>query len=950
MIDSSRRRSAEVPLPRRALKGRNDSLAHYYNASHLRTDFWDRLKLASQRLRTLASQGADSQEAQREIAEALGFLEPVEFYWAFPGKRFLLELRRLFEAGSYAALARQVALLVRLFVSGDYRRRDLTHRHLRDDDQLEMAGDGERQHGLSDLRTTTRPYFEVLLVDELTPREEIEVRARLLAMRDEQDDFVYDVVVVPSFEDALIAALFNHNIQSCVIRYSFPFDSANHLDVLKQFLAVLDPEELAEALTSGDHAVALAQVLHTLRPELDLFLVTDAPVEDIAARSRRAFRRIFYRQEDYRELHLSILKGISERFETPFFSALIHYSQQPTGVFHAMPISRGKSVEKSHWIGDLKAFYGMNIFMAETSSTAGGLDSLLQPHGPLKSAQGLAARAYGSRRAFFVTNGTSTANKIVVQALVQPGDIILIDRDCHKSHHYGLMLAGAYPIYMDSYPLSSHSMYGAVPLAVILEHLRALKETGKLDRVRMVLLTNCTFDGITYRPEHVMHEILAIKPTMIFLWDEAWFGFATFNPVLRRRTAMEGARRLRALYRSEVYRKRWDEAQESPEGAGEAMPDPDLVRVRVYATQSTHKTLTSLRQGSMIHVFDQDFEEKVYGAFHEAYMTHTSTSPSYQILATLDVGRRQVELEGYEMVQKSIELAMTLRERVRQSPLINRFFKILGPADLIPEEYRPSQLKRYYDRKRGWGRMGEAWLGDEFALDPTRVTVDIGRTGMDGDTFRHLLMDEFDIQINKTSRNSVLFMIHIGTTRGGVAHLVEVLTQIAEQLDERLEEMSPIERQRYEERVRGLTEDLPPLPDFSCFHPVFRPDSEPTTQEGDVRRAFFLAYDSDACEYLPLDGTIQRQIEGGRDLVSAGFVTPYPPGFPILMPGQVVSQEILAYLKALDVKEIHGYRADYGLRVFTEATLAALGNPGSPPPNKPRAQLKAPQTKPNKGV
>src|SRR5207249_5458209 len=157
----------------------------------------------------------------------------------------------------------------------------------------------------------------------------------------------------------------------------------------------------------------------------------------------------------------------------------------------------------------------------------------------------------------------------------------------------------------------------------------------------------------------------------MFLWDEAWFAFAGFHPTYRRRTAMSAARRLRERYRDPGYRERYaafrDELGSYEPGQEERwletrlLPDPDRARIRLYATQSTHKTLTSLRQGSMIHVFDQDFRGNVEHSFHEAYMTHTSTSPNYQILASLDVGRRQVELEGYELVQKQIEMAMALR-------------------------------------------------------------------------------------------------------------------------------------------------------------------------------------------------------------------------------------------------------------------------------------------------
>ena len=225
-----------------------------------------------------------------------------------------------------------------------------------------------------------------------------------------------------------------------------------------------------------------------VRPELDLFLVTDQSVEDVAGRIGNSCQRVFYNQEDFMELHLNILRAIDNRYQTPFFTALRQYAKQPTGVFHALPISRGKSITKSHWIRDMGDFYGMNIFLAETSATSGGLDSLLEPHGPIKRSQELAARAFGARKTYFATNGTSTCNKIVVQALVRPGDIVLVDRDCHKSHHYGMVLVGAKVVYLDSYPLHQYSMYGAVPLREIKRALLALRRAGKLDRVKMLLL------------------------------------------------------------------------------------------------------------------------------------------------------------------------------------------------------------------------------------------------------------------------------------------------------------------------------------------------------------------------------------------------------------------------------------------------------------------------------
>jgi arginine/lysine/ornithine decarboxylase len=353
------------------------------------------------------------------------------------------------------------------------------------------------------------------------------------------------------------------------------------------------------------------------------------------------------------------------------------------------------------------------------------------------------------------------------------------------------------------------------------------------------------------------------------------------------------------------------------------MPDPHNARIRAYATQSTHKTLTSLRQGSMIHVNDQDFSAKVEEPFHEAFMTHTSTSPNYQILASLDVGRRQVELEGFELIQKQVEMAMTLRKRISTHPMLSKYFKVLTVGDMIPAEHRQSGIESYYDPEQGWNDIWDAWADDEFCLDATRVTLLVSETGLDGDTFKNeILMNQFGIQVNKTSRNTVLFMTNIGTTRSSVAYLIEVLVKIARDMDESIEDMNAVERRVHDAKVHSLVHELPPLPDFSRFHDAFRPDPNSNTPEGETRGAYFLAYDEENCEYLSLgDGSLDKAMESGREVVSATFIIPYPPGFPILVPGQIISAAIIGFLRKLDVKEIHGYRPELGLRVFTQDAL-----------------------------
>jgi arginine decarboxylase len=431
---------------------------------------------------------------------------------------------------------------------------------------------------------------------------------------------------------------------------------------------------------------------------------------------------------------------------------------------------------------------------------------------------------------------------------------------------------------------------------------------------------------MVYDVRRVMEECLAIKPDLVFLWDEAWFAFARFHPVYRPRTAMRAARTLAEELRKEDFRARYDAQAAELDGAGDEalldhrlVPDPARARVRAYATQSTHKTLTSLRQGSMIHVHDQDFAQKVAESFHEAYMTHTSTSPNYQILVSLDLGRRQAALEGYELVQRQVEYAMRLRDAIDHHPLLSRYMHCLSTAELIPAEFRPSGLDQ--PLRSGLPDMQRAWREDEFVLDPSRISLYIGLTGIDGATFkREQLMDKFGIQINKTSRNTVLFMTNIGTTRSAVAYLIEVLVKIARDLEDSAVEMSPTQQAAHARAVQKQTAPCAPLPDFSGFHPAFLSGAGNSTPEGDVRRAFFLAYDDSRCEYLLPDEVTQR-MEAGQPVVSATFVTPYPPGFPVLVPGQLFSEEILAFMASLDTPEIHGYDRQAGYRVYTGKAL-----------------------------
>ncbi len=886
--------------------------APYYSIGQLRVAKWRDLKLESAELSQCKKESKNEKEHTNKVKALLHELRTIEQYFVYPGKVKLEKLCNALDRQEYVSLAHNITEINKQLVSDNYLNNPFSNT-LDDNEQTRPEDIRELSSGQK------KNYFEVLFVEDLPANDELALHEKLQELREPNEQFTYDFLVQRSFQDALIALLFNPNLQAVVIRYAPPYASANISSLLKPYIQNVLKIDLEHKQTS-ELGPLLGELVKQFRPELDTYYVTDTSLTDLKDSTLQQFSRIYYRKEDLQELHLGIIRGVRERFDTPFFSALKEYSQKPTGVFHAMPISRGNSVFKSRWIKDFGEFYGRNMFLAETSSTTGGLDSLLQPTGPLKKAQEMAAETYGAQRTFFVTNGTSTANKIVLQAIIEPGDLVLIDRDCHKSHHYGMVLAGAYPVYLDSYPIEEYSMYGAVPLKSIKEKMLQLRDAGRLDKVKMLLLTNCTFDGLVYNVEKVMQEVLAIKPDMIFLWDEAWFAFAGFTYIYKQRTGMFSARKLFNKYRSEAYRKEYKaHLKHLSNGEQPKLPDPDKVCIRVYSTQSTHKTLSSFRQGSMIHIWDEDFRKKSENTFLEAYMTHTSTSPNYQMLASLDVGRRQVEFEGFEMVEKSIEMAMVLRAKVTNNPKLSKYFDVLTVKDFIPDEYRESGLGEYYDPAIGWNRMETAWEKDEFMLDPTKITLFIGRTGVDGDTFKNkYLMDQFNIQINKTSRNTVLFMTNIGTTRGSVAYLTNALLTIAEQLDEEFRSLNSREAEIAEKRIHSLIKDVPPLPDFSYFHSSFR--AVPGVPGGNIREAFFMSYNECNYEYISLSDC-KKAMENGRELVASSFVIPYPPGFPVLVPGQVVSEEIINFMLALDVKEIHGYRADLGLRIFRDSLL-----------------------------
>ncbi|MET0542174.1 MAG: decarboxylase, partial [Variovorax sp.] len=380
------------------------SLDDFFSAAEGRRDRWSRLQSCSQ---THARTEGRNAQLAAEIDALLEQLEPLETFWAYPGAGLMQSVKALLTQKDLAAFANAVHRIKQSIFSGAYRR-DPDAWNI--EEEAEGTNLGERLPPGLLADGTSRPYFEVLSVLPDTVRRGATQR-ELRKLRRTEDPFTYESVQTFSLEDAVVATIVNFNLQAVVIYDGFRFRSKYTLPELHELVTRFG--RIEDDGLPHDNGLLLANFLKRIRPELDIYLVTERGVEAAAtSTAATAVKRVFYEVEELMEIHLSILAGVGERYETPFFDNLKKYAARQIGTFHALPLARGKSIFKSNWIRDMGQFYGANLFLAESSATTGGLDSLLDPTGNIKEAQDMTARAFGADRVFFATNGTSTSNKI----------------------------------------------------------------------------------------------------------------------------------------------------------------------------------------------------------------------------------------------------------------------------------------------------------------------------------------------------------------------------------------------------------------------------------------------------------------------------------------------------------------------------------------------------------
>ncbi|MFW9609972.1 MAG: Orn/Lys/Arg decarboxylase N-terminal domain-containing protein [Aquaspirillum sp.] len=570
-------------------------------------------------------------------------------------------------------------------------------------------------------------------------------------------------------------------------------------------------------------------------------------------------------------------KAYLDTLAPPFFRALTHYAQDGSYSWHCPGHSGGVAFLKSPVGQMFHQFFGENMLRADVCNAVDELGQLLDHTGPVAASERNAARIFNADHLFFVTNGTSTSNKIVWHSTVAPGDIVVVDRNCHKSILHAIMMTGAIPVFLT--PTRNHyGIIGPIPKSEFSpETIRRKIEANpfildKQARPRILTITQSTYDGVLYNVEMIKEMLDGEIDTLHF--DEAWLPHAAFH---------------------DFYGDYHAIGEERPR-CRESM---------VFSTQSTHKLLAGLSQASQILVQDAQNTALDRDLFNEAYLMHTSTSPQYAIIASCDVAAAMMEAPGGPaLVEESIAEALNFRRAMRKVDAElgeSWWFKVWGPADLSEEglEERDAWMLNAGERWHGFGELAEGFN----MLDPIKATIITPGLDVDGEFSDRGIpaaivtkyLSEHGIIVEKTGLYSFFIMFTIGITKGRWNTMVTELQQFKDDYDRNL----PLWRVMPEFVAKHPRYERVGLRDLcQQIHAVYR--------EKDVARLTTEMYLSDMVPAMrPTDAFAKmahREIDRvpldeleGR--VTAILLTPYPPGIPLLIPGERFNRTIVDYLK-----------------------------------------------------
>ncbi len=580
-------------------------------------------------------------------------------------------------------------------------------------------------------------------------------------------------------------------------------------------------------------------------------------------------------------------KSYLEGLQPPFFKALLDYAEDGSYSWHCPGHSGGVAFLKSP-VGQMyHQFYGENMLRADVCNAVEELGQLLDHDGAIGESERNAARIFNADHCFFVTNGTSTSNKMVWHHTVAPGDVVVVDRNCHKSVLHAIIMTGAIPVFMK--PTRNHyGIIGPIPQSeftpeAIQAKIRANPLLKGVDaatvKPRVMTVTQSTYDGVLYNTETIKKLLDGYVENLHF--DEAWLPHAAFHPFYGTYHAM-GKKRSR------------------PKSAV------------VYATQSIHKLLAGISQASHVLVQDSQTVKLDRALFNEAYLMHTSTSPQYSIIASCDVAAAMMEPPGgTALVEESIAEALDFRRAMRKVDEEygdDWWFKVWGPQTLVEEGIGRAQdwVLRSDARSR---RQGSKWHGfgeiaDGFnMLDPIKSTIvtpgmdlngKFAKTGIPASIVTKFLA-EHGVVVEKTGLYSFFIMFTIGITKGRWNSMLTALQQFKDDYakNQAMWRILPEFCKEYPRYERMGLRDL-----CQHVHALYaKYDIARLTTEmylSDLQPAMTPA-DAYACiarrktERVPID-----ELEGR---ITVGLLTPYPPGIPLLIPGEVFNRKIVDYLK-----------------------------------------------------
>ncbi|RLJ67838.1 arginine/lysine/ornithine decarboxylase [Sulfurisoma sediminicola] len=577
----------------------------------------------------------------------------------------------------------------------------------------------------------------------------------------------------------------------------------------------------------------------------------------------------------------------------PFFRALVHYAADGSYSWHCPGHSGGVAFLKSPVGQMFHQFFGENMLRADVCNAVEELGQLLDHTGPVAASERNAARIFNSDHLFFVTNGTSTSNKIVWHSTVAPGDIVVVDRNCHKSILHAIMMTGAIPVFLMP-TRNNYGIIGPIPREEFLWENIQKKiaahpfATDKNAKPRVLTITQSTYDGILYNVEDIKQMLDGHIDTLHF--DEAWLPHAAFHDFYGDYHAI-GADR------------------------------PRCKESMIFSTQSTHKLLAGLSQASQILVQDAENNKLDRDVFNEAYLMHTSTSPQYAIIASCDVAAAMMEEPGgTALVEESIAEALDFRRAMRKVDEewgADWWFKVWGPDDLSEEgiEERDAWMLKAGERWHGFGELAEGFN----LLDPIKATVITPGLDVDGDFADDIgipaaivtkYLAEHGVIVEKCGLYSFFIMFTIGITKGRWNTLVTALQQFKDDYDKNqpLWKVLPefvAKNPRYE-RI-GLRDLCIQIHEVYKANDVARLTTEmylsamvPAMRPADA----FAKMAHREIDRVPID-----ELEGR---ITSVLLTPYPPGIPLLIPGERFNATIVRYLKfARDFNErFPGFETD----------------------------------------